>query len=342
MHLTQKEIEQFYKLWYALIYGVNKIHKVLPSFNKPVYGTNVDVSQEQFCAIRDEMWNNPQWIDEFLKMHDDGEFTESERAIIYSWRKKFVRSRFVIMKHLAKYSVLMSFGDEKETKLYGALGISDSFKDMCDSYAPIMVDAVLLPFGEKIIFDSFIASYNISFGSGMRASLKDTYDEVKFSNGIITSLADGAVAEVSKPKAAPRNKVPDIMKVKQEEIGALINKFCDEKLNEEYKEVANGVLVKLCRKRPSPLVNGKANTWACGIIYAVGSHNFLFDKSQKLYMKATDIPDWFGLSKNTASGKANEINKMLKIDNFNTDYIIESLKESHPAFFIKRLNRYWG
>ena len=45
----------------------------------------------------------------------------------------------------------------------------------------------------------------------------------------------------------------------------------------------------LCRKRPSPLLRGKANTWACGIIHAVGMVNFLFDSSQTPHIEARQI-----------------------------------------------------
>jgi len=46
---------------------------------------------------------------------------------------------------------------------------------------------------------------------------------------------------------------------------------------------------KLARKRPSPLLKGKPNAWASGIVRAVGAVNFLHDQSQTPYMRATDI-----------------------------------------------------
>ena len=94
MHLTQKEIELFYKLWNALTHWINETHKIIPSFKKPVYGTRSNVSLQEFALIRNKMWENPQWIDEFLSVHNNGEFTEIERDIIASWRKKFLKKRF--------------------------------------------------------------------------------------------------------------------------------------------------------------------------------------------------------------------------------------------------------
>ncbi|MDR2183974.1 MAG: DUF6398 domain-containing protein [Clostridiales bacterium] len=55
------------------------------------------------------------------------------------------------------------------------------------------------------------------------------------------------------------------------EIAKVIEAYCDLKLTAGYKEVCLEVLAKLARKRPSPLVSGRVNTWACGIVYTVGS-----------------------------------------------------------------------
>ena len=51
-----------------------------------------------------------------------------------------------------------------------------------------------------------------------------------------------------------------------EAIAGLVNVFCREHLNEEYADLCRRLTEKLARKRPSPLVSGKPNTWACGIV----------------------------------------------------------------------------
>lgn len=188
MHLEQNEIEQFYKLWYALVWGINETHKVIPNFPKPVYGKRITISQEEFMHIRDKMWENPAWIDAFLSKNDNGEFTEQERSLIISWRKKFIKSKFVIMRHLKHYSVFMRISKKEPIKLYGVNGISDSFKDICQGYVPIMVSTVLIPFGGKIIYDTFLVSNNISFGPGIRETFNTDYKKAKEHFGIITTL----------------------------------------------------------------------------------------------------------------------------------------------------------
>ena len=90
-------------------------------------------------------------------------------------------------------------------------------------------------------------------------------------------------------------KVPKQMQTKLDAIVSITDEFCREYLNEEYALFARYVSATLCRKRP-PLTAGKTNSWACGIIYALGFVNFLFDKSSEPYMNATELCERFGLS----------------------------------------------
>jgi hypothetical protein len=69
------------------------------------------------------------------------------------------------------------------------------------------------------------------------------------------------------------------MQPRFQEICALTDMLCEEKLNGEYATLCRELAAVLARKRPSPLNGGQVKTWACGIVYTVGSVNFLFDKS---------------------------------------------------------------
>ncbi len=64
-----------------------------------------------------------------------------------------------------------------------------------------------------------------------------------------------------------------------------IDAVCDEHLSAEYATLSRKLAAKLARKRPSPIVRGKPEIWACGIVYALGTVNFLFDKSQDPHMR---------------------------------------------------------
>src|SRR5271157_1894403 len=96
-------------------------------------------------------------------------------------------------------------------------------------------------------------------------------------------------------------------------IVAMTDQFCREQLNEEYALLCRRLAEKLARKRPSPLLGGKPETWACGIIRTIGWVNFLDDSSNKPHMKLTAIDKAFGVGESTGQGKSKTIRTMLKI-----------------------------
>ena len=107
--------------------------------------------------------------------------------------------------------------------------------------------------------------------------------------------------------------VPESMQALYDEITSISDAFCKEYLNDEYAGMARKMAATLARKRPSPLVNGQAKSWAAGIIYTVGQVNFLFDKSNPPYMRADELCKKIGVSQQTASGRAQKIRDLLSI-----------------------------
>jgi hypothetical protein len=118
----------------------------------------------------------------------------------------------------------------------------------------------------------------------------------------------------------------------------LTDKFCKEHLNEEYAQLARKLTAALCRKRPSPLERGNVNTWACGIIYALGFVNFLFDKSEGLYLSATDLCEPFGISKSTAAAKAKVIRDTFKMIQLDPNWCLPSMMDNNPLAWTIMVN----
>lgn len=136
------------------------------------------------------------------------------------------------------------------------------------------------------------------------------------------------------PIKAKSEKVPETMRPIYETITALTNEFCDKHLNEEYAQLARQMTAALCRKRPSPLSRGKPNTWACGIIYALGFVNFLFDKSHEPYLSATELCEGFGVSKSTGANKSREIRDLMNLSQFDPNWCLPSLMEKNPLAWL--------
>src|SRR3990172_9528167 len=115
-----------------------------------------------------------------------------------------------------------------------------------------------------------------------------------------------------------------------EEIAGLVDAFCREHLNEEYAVLCRRLAEKLARKRPSPLVSGKPNTWACGIVRTIGWVNFLDYKSQTPHMKMTAIDKAFGVGESTGQGKSMMIRKLLKIRPMDPAWFLRSRMDQDP------------
>jgi len=128
------------------------------------------------------------------------------------------------------------------------------------------------------------------------------------------------------------------MQTLYDEITAISDAFCKDHLNEEYAEMARMLTAKLARKHPSPLVNGQANGWAAGILYALGQANFLFDKTQSPHMRADELCERMGVSKQTAGGRAQKIREMLGIFPMHPDWTLPSRSDDNPVVWILMVN----
>jgi hypothetical protein len=120
------------------------------------------------------------------------------------------------------------------------------------------------------------------------------------------------------------------MKPRYDEITAVTDAFCTQHLNYEYAQVCRQMAAALGRKRPSPLVSGKANTWAAAIVQTAGAVNFLFDKTQTPHMRSDDLAASFGLSKSTVANKSKQIKDLLKINLMDPAWTLPSRIDQNP------------
>lgn len=128
------------------------------------------------------------------------------------------------------------------------------------------------------------------------------------------------------------------MQAKYDSICELTDAFCDQFLNEEYKSLIHLAIAALCRKRPSPLAKGRVNSWAAGVVHAIGMANFLFDASQTPYCKSSNIYTYFQVASSTAQGKSKEIRELLKMGYFSADWTLPSRMDDNPMIWILEVN----
>ena len=102
--------------------------------------------------------------------------------------------------------------------------------------------------------------------------------------------------------------------------------------------VKRHVVAKLARKRPSPILSGRAPSWAGAVIYALGQVNFLFDSTTKPYATADDLSAAFGVSKSTLGNKAKQVRDFLKMDWGKTEFLREDMIEANPMVWFIRVD----
>jgi hypothetical protein len=125
-----------------------------------------------------------------------------------------------------------------------------------------------------------------------------------------------------------KNKV--LIEEKMQELIEKTTGFCEIYLDTDYKQLCENLINKMSRKRNIPFLSGRLEIWAAAIVYAIGSINFLFDKSFKPYATAEDICRYFETTKSSTSQKAKVIRDMFGLNYWDKEFSTTHMKETNP------------
>ncbi len=181
MRLNEEDYYQYLRLNHALLLFVGQGKDWVSKTMTVDEFLEVDDVQLKF-KCREAFRNTPGLIEKFVKKNPS-QLPEEDLGIVKGFQH-MVSGQFFISKYLKEHAIFI-----QDEYVYGVLALSDPIEHVTQ-YAslPTMVDAVLLPFKGKIVYDGIIQPYNIRFGSGYRSSLNDVYRKAKAKYGIITSL----------------------------------------------------------------------------------------------------------------------------------------------------------
>ena len=133
-------------------------------------------------------------------------------------------------------------------------------------------------------------------------------------------------------------KAPLALRPTVSAIVAASDAFCERYLDREYGQLCRQLVGRLARKRPSPLARGDTTIWAAGVIYTVGSLNFLFDRAQVPHLRADDLAARLGVAKSTMANKAARIRTLLELGWFEPELTRRRLLEQHPLTWLVEIN----
>ena len=169
--ISEAESLMFYETWMGLINFIDRHERVTKRGIDPY---NLD--QKLIYKVRKVLWENPSLIDHYIR---DMALPQEEIDLLRSWRTKFWIDKFLIVEYRDEYAVFLGTNSEGENRLYGVKGISEPVSSVIQSPLPVLVEAVLLPFKDKLIYDSFLKPLPVSFGDGARALFEEMHQKAK-------------------------------------------------------------------------------------------------------------------------------------------------------------------
>lgn len=112
------------------------------------------------------------------------------------------------------------------------------------------------------------------------------------------------------------------------QISAKVNSFCLEKLDEEYADVCERLMLDMVNTNRDYFLKGNPDNWAAAVVVAVGGVNFLGDPSSKLSMNLEEIMDHFEVSGKRVMQKAQDIAEEMALTPFEGEYVLPSIRQS--------------
>jgi len=131
----------------------------------------------------------------------------------------------------------------------------------------------------------------------------------------------------------PKKNLTPQKQLIQEKTAALIaltDHFSDLYLDAEYRGLCEKLIRKLSRKREVPFLRGKLEIWAAAVVHALGTINFLFDRSFEPAVSASEIAKHFGAAMSTVSSKSKLIQGMFKLHPYHEEFTLPSLADQNP------------
>lgn len=336
MLLEIQDLIKFFTLHQELMFFVSQRLKLLSDDVESAEEFS-ELSPEVRLRVRDAFLAHPDLIQAFVE-ENPARLAAPSLEIIQSWRY-LVQGSFYVFREMKKHTVFLS--SERPAIAYGVVALSQPLEELLGPKLPVLVITVLLPFEGRIVYDGLMSSKNITFGPGIRRMLDQSFKDAKSLRGIVTTLPLSETRRTPKPRKVRPAPQPPSNEEKDEvtrSIIGLLDEFCARHLNEEYAALCRKLAEKLGRKRPSPMLKGRPNAWASAIARAIGGVNFLHDKTQKPYMRSTDIDHHLGASTSDAATKLAAIRKMFGMRQLDPNWSLPSRLERNPLAWMIKVN----
>ncbi len=194
--LPLEDIKLFYDIHFSLLGYTNSTCQIVDTpngFPSPGHVLRDDLNRV-IVPVRKYLFTHPEIVEDFIQKNPRG-FSAQELEIVKGWGQAMM-DQFIVYKHLKNYSLFLL---EKNKQLFAVLGLKDPLLEILPKQSlPTMIQTVIIPFRDKIVYDGLLSIYNVSFGPGMRSSLKETTEMIEARQGVILGFSNGQpIREVS-------------------------------------------------------------------------------------------------------------------------------------------------
>ncbi|MHB8289546.1 MAG: DUF6398 domain-containing protein [Acidimicrobiales bacterium] len=86
------------------------------------------------------------------------------------------------------------------------------------------------------------------------------------------------------------------------------------------------------------MARGERRVWADGVLYTVGSINFLFDPSEEPHRRADELAALTGVAKSTMANKAALIRRTLRLGPIEPELCRRDLLARHPYAWLVKID----
>lgn len=120
------------------------------------------------------------------------------------------------------------------------------------------------------------------------------------------------------------------METKDIEISEMVREFCADRLNDEYENLCSNLLDCILEEEPATFNRGRSEIWAAAVVHAIGSNNFLFDKSFEPYVSASELNAHFGTKNGSVTSKSRKMQDSFGITYWHPEYSTVKMMETNP------------
>jgi hypothetical protein len=180
MRLGAADVGRFYGIWKPLLLFVNRRLRLVPDMlERPRSAGPWPLARVRL--LRDALWADDGLRGAFAAENPAG-LSGADLAAVAGWGDR-VSGSFTVLRHLKRHSVFVGEGGT----VYGVLGLTNPLAEVVP-FVPCHLEAVLLPFAGRVVYDTLLVPYDLLIGPGIRADLEDVYADARERGAVVTAL----------------------------------------------------------------------------------------------------------------------------------------------------------